>query len=262
MRYTRQAEASSRAPEFRITLTAIEVPPKAHRRAGKGTTTPGKRKPQDLAPIRLSQVNRVLDHRYVGRADRDCVAGIIEIVAHLCRAMDGWPDNFRGWVRKHAPTFNAANVAALIDIASAETEPWDGAMAGRVLRLSDLDRQRFRAWAIEPFDLSREEQAETRKLRKREADKARRRKAGAKDRAKSAAKEKPWIAMGISERTHYRRKGLMENGSVSRTAYKDKIKNNVRREFLPPNVPSSATVTTPVMPPGAPSARPALEIAA
>ncbi|HRJ68856.1 MAG TPA: hypothetical protein PK812_04535 [Beijerinckiaceae bacterium] len=265
MRHTRQAGASRSAPEFRAALIAIEAPPEAPKRVRKGFTTSGKRKPRDLAPIRLRQVNRVLDLRYGGRADRDCVQAVIEVTAHLCHAMDGWPDNFRGWVRERAPTFNPANVAALIDIVSAEPAPWDGAAAGRILRLSEIDRQRLRAWTIEPFDLSPAERAESRKLRKREADKARRRKAGAKDRAQSAAKAKPWREQGVSRATWYREKAARDAAAretVSRTTYVDKKHRNARRVSVSPDALAKITVTTPAPPADALPARPALEIAA
>lgn len=207
--------ASSHARRFRTVQIALETSqerPKRPRRAGAHS---GKATHADLSAIRLKQINDVLAHSYGDRADRDYTAQIIEMVAHLCCAMTGFPDNFHRWVRKRAPTLNPAKVKALIDIASTEPEAWDGAAAGRILRLSEIDRLRLRINTIEPCDLSPSERAETRKQHKREVAEARRRKAGAKDQKESADRRKPWAAMGISRRTYYRRKKAGKNSTDS-----------------------------------------------
>lgn len=257
--------ASSPTPEFRTVLIAVETSPEQARKPRRSGGVKSNRPPPDMAAIRLAEVDKVLDLRFDGRADRADVKPIIETAAHLCRAMSGWPDNFRGWRRKRASTFNQAEAEALIALADAEPEPWDGAAAGRILRLSEPDRLRLRISTIEPFDMSPAEREESRKLRKRGKDRARRWKAGAKDREKSAAKLKPWASMGLSRAEYYRRQAKARAAmreTVSREPLMIENLGNGGRETVSPSLAQAVASPQPSPPAGAPQARPALERAA
>jgi hypothetical protein len=81
---------------------------------------------------------------------------------------------------------------------------------GERLNLTYAQRSRLRIQTIGPCDISEAGMALIRKQKKRLRDRARRQLKGAKSRAEYLAthrtlKERPWIAMGISRATYYRR---------------------------------------------------------
>jgi hypothetical protein len=82
---------------------------------------------------------------------------------------------------------------------------------GERLRVTSEERECLKLWTITPVDLTDKQLKEQRKAKKRAKDRRRRRDAGSKPRteyeATSVNRAKPWLALGISRRTWYRRRG-------------------------------------------------------
>jgi hypothetical protein len=81
---------------------------------------------------------------------------------------------------------------------------------GRILHLTNAERERLKLWRIRPFDMTAEQLAKQAKERQRARRERARRKRGIKTKeaylAELASIPKPWIAEGISQRTWQRRK--------------------------------------------------------
>jgi len=84
---------------------------------------------------------------------------------------------------------------------------------GRILNLTNADRERLKLWRIRPVDVTGEELAQQAKKRERARRAAQRRKQGVRTKAEYLAerrsKPKPWLAEGISRRQWQRRCRLM-----------------------------------------------------
>jgi hypothetical protein len=80
---------------------------------------------------------------------------------------------------------------------------------GRRLGVTNAERKRLKLWQFKPIDATDEQLEEERKARRRENRRTKRRVDGAKPReaylAEMTSKPKPWIALGISRATYYRR---------------------------------------------------------
>ena len=85
-----------------------------------------------------------------------------------------------------------------------------GEQIGRLLGLTNAERQALKLWPFKPIDATEEELEKQRKARRREKRRAKREAKGVRSRdvylAEMAAKPKPWIAGGISRRTWQRRR--------------------------------------------------------
>jgi hypothetical protein len=88
---------------------------------------------------------------------------------------------------------------------------------GRILHLTNAERERLKLWRIRPFDMTAEQLAKQAKERQRARRERARRKRGIKTKeaylAELASIPKPWIAEGISQRTWQRRKKKCRDAS-------------------------------------------------
>ena len=96
---------------------------------------------------------------------------------------------------------------------------------GRLIRLTDADREKYKAWSIWPIDLSLAEAKLRRKQHDRDDKAEKRRAAGATPRSESLSQTQPWVAEGISRRTWERRRRARDANSspVLKTLSKEKI---------------------------------------
>jgi hypothetical protein len=82
---------------------------------------------------------------------------------------------------------------------------------GQRLLLTNAERERLRVWSIAAHDMTPEQAAEHRRAKERARKRRYRRSRGSKPRAEyeaaSLSRTKPWLALGISRRTWYRRVG-------------------------------------------------------
>ena len=80
---------------------------------------------------------------------------------------------------------------------------------GKILRVTNEERERLKLWTMLPCDLTRDELEEQRKAKRRSRQQRLRQKRGATTRAKYLAthttrRTKPWLAAGVSRATWYR----------------------------------------------------------
>jgi hypothetical protein len=90
---------------------------------------------------------------------------------------------------------------------------------GAMLKLTYAQISANRLWTIPPIDKSKAELKALKQEAKRRREERRRRRNGAMTRAAYLAtvrSEKPWLALGMSRATYYRRKGRRETGFVAR----------------------------------------------
>jgi hypothetical protein len=87
-------------------------------------------------------------------------------------------------------------------------ERWrDPVELGKILQVTNEERERLKLWTILPYDMTRDELDAQRKAKKRaRARERRQRQPRAKYLAAHAVnRTKPWLALGISRATYYRR---------------------------------------------------------
>jgi hypothetical protein len=89
---------------------------------------------------------------------------------------------------------------------------WTADDLGKELNLTDAERTRLDIRTIAPVDRTKSQRMKRSKRRRATAEARRRANAGAKPHALSEARRKPWLALGISERTYHRRKCLVGSG--------------------------------------------------
>ena len=80
---------------------------------------------------------------------------------------------------------------------------------GKILHVTNEDRERLKLWAIQPCDMTSDELEEQRKAKRRGWQQRRRQKRGAATRAKylathTTSQTKPWLDAGVSRATWYR----------------------------------------------------------
>jgi hypothetical protein len=210
---------SSDGPSFQHHILALQQASRAARAAPQKPREGGGG--VNLAAIRLAQINRLLSHRKGSGLAEESQADLVEIVAGLFVGLRGWPGNLRDWIKHRAPGFNPAELAALINDSETTTGGhWNGALVGRIMRLTAVEAVRLKINTISPFDVSKAEIEASRKVRKRDLERKRRRAAGIKPQTESAAQKKPWEALGVSRRTYYRRNAV---GTESRQDGKEHL---------------------------------------
>jgi hypothetical protein len=88
---------------------------------------------------------------------------------------------------------------------------------GRILHLTNTDRERLKLWRIRPSDMTAEQLAKQGKDRDRARRERARRRRGIRTKAaylaELASRPKPWVAGGISQRTWQRRQKKCRNAS-------------------------------------------------
>jgi len=103
------------------------------------------------------------------------------------------------------------HLIALIERTPAHIRKVKAKTLGERLRVTSEERERLKLWTITPFDMTAKELTDQRKAKKRARDRRRRRDAGSKPRteyeAASVNRAEPWLALGMSRRTWYRRRG-------------------------------------------------------
>jgi hypothetical protein len=96
---------------------------------------------------------------------------------------------------------------------------------GRLLHLTNADRERLKLWRIRPVDMTTEQLAQQTKERERIRRAAQRRKKGIRTKeaylAELADRPKPWLSEGISRRTWERRGSSSKSGDVA-----TRVRNN------------------------------------
>jgi hypothetical protein len=88
---------------------------------------------------------------------------------------------------------------------------------GRILHLTNADRERLKLWRIRPCDMTAEQLANQAKKKERARRERARRKRGIRTKeaylAELASRPKPWVVEGISQRTWQRRQKKCRDAS-------------------------------------------------
>jgi hypothetical protein len=174
--------------------------------------------------VRVADIRRWLHHLYGftlpnNDAGRDAA---FVMCCHLARCPDA-PKRIRNWLSLLAPWMPPSEREALLARVIARPFRWSADVLAHVLGgVTDDDRQRFSLGTIGAVDVPKAEREARRRERKRERDTARRRGRGAKPRAvyeaNSVNRAKPWLALGISRATWFRRREK-ERETSPRPAY-------------------------------------------
>lgn len=166
-----------------------------------------------MAALRCAEINRLLASRY-GQVLPDDDAGRDDalIMAHHLARLSGDPRVRIGkWLDAHAPWAVGSIRATLLAEIDAKPLRWRADKLGARLRLTEGERSGLRIRTIGAVDVDKAERAKRRSEKRRALKEAARRAAGASTRAEyeaaSIEQAQPWIIIGISRRTWYRRRG-------------------------------------------------------
>jgi hypothetical protein len=162
-----------------------------------------------LRRLRLGNLRTLCRHRYgpilpdddAGRAELRELLLPISVSANADTKM---PKAIELW----APWMGQQEAIELIDDIN-RTPIWqrkpDAKVLGDRLRVTNAHRERLKLWTIAACDMSQEEAQEWRKARHRERNRRLRQLRGGKPQASSTNRTKPWLALGISRASWYRR---------------------------------------------------------
>lgn len=174
-----------------------------------------RRKKRDRPPLvglRVRDLNRLLTARYGESLPNDDAGrdDVLIVAHHLAQYADGHPaKRITQWVRLRAPWMTVAELDALIAEALTKPKRWRADKLAWRLRLTAADRKALRITTIGAIDASKAQRLARRRERDRKRKALQRAAAGAKPRAEyerqSVERAKPWIMLGISRRTWYRR---------------------------------------------------------
>jgi hypothetical protein len=166
-----------------------------------------------ITSLRINELNRLFAARY-GHTLPDDDAGrddIMVMAHHLARCPGEIGRRIRQWIELHAPWMTSDMAAQIIRFVLSKPIKWRADTLAQRLGLTELERRQLGIRTIGAIDMTREERKKARRLRQRQRDLVRRRAQGARPRAEyeanSVSRSKPWLALGISRRTWYRRGG-------------------------------------------------------
>jgi len=162
-----------------------------------------------LRRLRLGNLRKLFRHRYgpilpdddAGRAELRELLLPISVSANSATKM---PKAIELW----APWMGQQEALALIDDIN-RTPIWqrkpDGKVLGDRLRATNAHRERLKLWTIAACDMSEEEAKEWRKAKHRERNRRLRQLRGGTPQASSTNRTKPWLTLGMSRASWYRR---------------------------------------------------------
>jgi hypothetical protein len=170
---------------------------------------------EKLRRVRYGDVLKLIRHRYGANGVPNDDAGrpdLMELLYLTSATPAGAEKKVRNCIEIFAPWMQGEEVEGLVqhltltpDYQKARTSE----ELGKVLHVTNAERERLRLWSIRPCDLTTEEFAEQSKARSQKRCEAKRRAQGMRSReeylAELKARPKPWIAEGISRRTWERR---------------------------------------------------------
>ena len=108
-------------------------------------------------------------------------------------------------IRPWCPWLSHDDAAALADRVTSRPLRWTADALGKRLHLSDAERTALGITTIGGYDVPKAARLARRKAKDREDKAAKRLASGARPRSESAARTKPWLALGMSRATWYRR---------------------------------------------------------
>jgi hypothetical protein len=170
---------------------------------------------ETLRKLRFGDVRKLIIHRYGPAGCPDDDAGrpdLMELLYLASMAPAGAKEKVTHLIELYAPWMQPEEVQSLIQhlcVTPNYQKLRTAEELGRILHLTNADRERLKLWRIRPVDMTAEQLAQQTKERERIRRAAQRRKTGIRTReaylAELALRPKPWLAEGISRRTWERR---------------------------------------------------------
>lgn len=166
-----------------------------------------------LAALRVRELERLFSSRYGNELPEDDAGRDDALIAihHIAACPGNADDNVTRWVRIWAPWLPSGDLGEMIKEAVASPKRWRADRLGWKLRLRQAERDALGIRTIGAFDQGRIARATERRAKNRAAKEAKRRAAGAQPRdqylASQRATPRPWIELGISRATYFRRRG-------------------------------------------------------
>jgi len=174
-----------------------------------GKPKPKKSNPEILRRVILGELRRVFRGRY-GPVLPDDNAGRedIELLLYPLSLHPTHPiEQMKHAIETIAPWMPPAEAKPLID-SLMDLPIWYRKLSpremGYKIRLTNAEREKYKAWHILPVDMTDEELAKHKRAKERARGERRRRKAGAKPQAGSKSKLQPWIQNGVSRANYFR----------------------------------------------------------
>jgi hypothetical protein len=174
----------------------------------------GRHRPNIVA-FRIRDLQKLFADRYGTAmpdddAARDDLMVLLHHVAHL-----GDSRALRAYAARWCPWLSYGEFAAII--AEIEYRPlrWRADSLARRIGLDDATRTRLRITTIGATDCAKAQRTKRAKRKDAAYQKEQRAKAGAKPQASSAARLRPWLALGMSRRTYYRKLAIGTLGTNS-----------------------------------------------
>jgi hypothetical protein len=173
--------------------------------------------------LRYGDVLKLIRDRYGANGVPDDDAGrpdLMELLYLASMAPAGAEKKVRNNIELYAPWMQTDEVEALIQHLSLTPHYQKVRTAeelGRLLHLTNAERERLKLWRIRPVDITAEQLAQQTKERERNRRAAQRRNKGIRTKeaylAELADRPKPWLIEGISRRTWERRQKQSRNPS-------------------------------------------------
>lgn len=169
-----------------------------------------KREPFSVAAVRVAELTRLFASRYgrqlpdddSGRDDAFVMVNHLSLRPHAERRIPLWLGLWAPWMGED-------EINALIARVIAKPIRWRADKLARRLNLFEQERQKLVITTIGAVDVDKAARLARRREKARLRQKQQRRANGAQDRdeyeARSIARQKPWVTLGISRRTWYRR---------------------------------------------------------
>jgi hypothetical protein len=170
--------------------------------------------PFNMAMLRVAELHRLFRDRYPGGdcyelPHDDSGRHDLHLLLHHLVNLHGDPQRMRKAIKARAPWLPADEADRKIRGVFAQPIKWRADTLGKELGLTESDRRRLKIKTIAPIDMTPQQRQEARRLRQRQRERQRRRARGCKPQASSANRTKPWLQLGISRRTWYRRRGTI-----------------------------------------------------
>ncbi|MGO8974718.1 MAG: hypothetical protein ACLQNV_14480 [Steroidobacteraceae bacterium] len=166
-----------------------------------------------ITTLRIRELDRLFTARYGHTLPNDDAGrdDIVVMAHHLARCPGEPARRIRNWIELRMPWMTSDVAAEIICFVMTNPIKWRADTLAQRLRLTEAERRRLGIRTIGAIDMTKEERKQARRLRQRQRDLARRRAQRARPRAEyeanSISRNKPWLALGISRRTWYRRRG-------------------------------------------------------
>jgi hypothetical protein len=192
---------------------AISRPPRPHWTSEDEAARRKRRKSASFAAIRAAELNLEFSDRYGGMLlpDDDGGQDDVHLALHHLAETTSAKSRIRNWLRMRAPWFDDDDAIARI---LENPRKYRADQLAAEIGLTAERRARLGITTIGAIDLPAKARKKLRKAKNVEYQRALRRKAGAKPRAEyeaqSAERAKPWLELGMSRATWFRRRAAQE----------------------------------------------------